>query len=536
METCQPIATASPSNHWAGLGRLQHRCRIGLFAVAFVSGLGFVTAVQAQPGHVTQPLLSAGAPEELPRFGESNSSEWSVSLQLEQMDQRLKELETAQLAQETATRNIIRQSLAEKGSNIMDTVQFGGTLETLTFWERDFDNVTSSDIILDTAELDFVITPNQWSSAALVLEYDQGNNFAFPTTEGDEVFVDRVNIRQATITIGNPEKYPLYSTLGRDTVPFGVATGNPVTDSLTIVDPLTIEVFETREDFIMFSFLAPTCCPPPTSPNPVPGPPVVHPILFNPLVRRAATSICEYCPCTPDLPPPATTWPPITCTPPYSGSIYFYNGDTTNLGENHIQQMGGHLGYFTKGNVGPCFPWTLDCGVDVNSSVFDSNFLQFEYRGFLDQIGFVPGMAAHIKSNLGPTSLVLEWNGAISNARFIDDVGTPIDIRPQAWQIQWAYQFDWNPSVESIGAQGTYFVIGYSESKDLAGVQRVIGALPPIRVGNVPEKRLSVGVGEWILPSVRLAFEYSHAIDYSVADGGTGNSADAVLSQLTLEW
>ena len=31
------------------------------------------------------------------------------------------------------------------------------------------------------------------------------------------------------------------------------------------------------------------------------------------------------------------------------------------------------------------------------------------------------------------------------------------------------YQFDWNPYVEVIGAQGTYFVIGYSESSDLGG-------------------------------------------------------------------
>ena len=137
--------------------------------------------------------------------------------------------------------------------------------------------------------------------------------------------------------------------------------------------------------------------------------------------------------------------------------------------------MGGTLGYFTKGSIGANFPWTLDCDVDVTSSVFDSDFLQFEYRPFLDQIGFVPGMAAHIKSNLGPTAVILEWNGAITNAEFIDDVGTPVDIRPQAWQVQLLYQFDWNPYVEVIGAQGTYFVIGYSESSDLGGVQRVIG-------------------------------------------------------------
>ena len=124
---------------------------------------------------------------------------------------------------------------------------------------------------------------------------------------------------------------------------------------------------------------------------------------------------------------------------------------------------------------------------------------------------------------------------SIKRFRAVDDVGTPILITPEAWQVQWAYQFDWNPSVEVIGAQGTYFVMGYSESEDLAGATRIID-LVPTRVGFVPEKRYSVGVGEWVMPGVRVAVEYSHTVDYSVAEGGTGNSADGVFTQVTLEW
>jgi len=158
--------------------------------------------------------------------------------------------------------------------------------------------------------------------------------------------------------------------------------------------------------------------------------------------------------------------------------------------------------------------------------------LQFEYRGFLDQIGFVPGMAAHVKSNFGPVALVVEWNGAITDAEFVDDLGTPFSIRPEAWQVALGYQFDWNPAVEIIGAQGTYFTIGYSESEDLAGVTRLIGGDPgaippvpptPVRVGFVPERRLSVGMGEWVLDGLRVAIEYSHAIDYD-EDPVTGSA------------
>jgi hypothetical protein len=33
-----------------------------------------------------------------------------------------------------------------------------------------------------------------------------------------------------------------------------------------------------------------------------------------------------------------------------------------------------------------------------------------------------------------------------------------------------------------------------------------------------------------------VAVEYSHNVDYDVADGGTGNSANGVFTQITYEW
>ncbi len=72
------------------------------------------------------------------------------------------------------------------------------------------------------------------------------------------------------------------------------------------------------------------------------------------------------------------------------------------------------------------------------------------------------------------------------------------------------------------------------------GVIRIVDPTAPIpdktRVGFVPERRFSIGIGEWILEGMRIAFEYSHAIDYDVPQGGSGNSADAFLMQWTYEW
>jgi hypothetical protein len=136
----------------------------------------------------------------------------------------------------------------------------------------------------------------------------------------------------------------------------------------------------------------------------------------------------------------------------------------------------------------------------------------------------------------------------MDNARFTDEAlaldsdenvttvsGKAIDITPSSWQVQIAYQLDFNPFVEVIGAQGTYLVVGYSESEDLAGAMRVIDE-ELTRVGFVPKQRLNVGIGEWLLEGLRVAVEYSHNWDYSVTKGGTGRSADGVFAQVTYEW
>jgi hypothetical protein len=219
-------------------------------------------------------------------------------------------------------------------------------------------------------------------------------------------------------------------------------------------------------------------------------------------------------------------------------------------------------------------PWTLELDVEYNGSVFESDLLRTQYRRFLGpadpadirgqaelgEIGFVPGMAASMKTTLGPVSLVAEWNGALETAHFVDDLffftgrRDRVSLKPRAWQVSLAYQFGWKPSIEAIGAQGTYLTIGYSESRDLGGVRRLNeNDLTMARVGAVPRRRLVVGVGEWVLPNLRLALEWSRAWDYSnarrvfpppafpgdpdgVTNGATRKVVDAILSMVTFEW
>jgi len=121
--------------------------------------------------------------------------------------------------------------------------------------------------------------------------------------------------------------------------------------------------------------------------------------------------------------------------------------------------------------------------VDYISSVFDSNFLQSEYRPFIAEIGRIPGLAPSLKVGFGPYSFIGEMNRATKPARFNDGTGQPITLRPSAWQVSLARQFDWNPWLESIGSQGTYVALSYSRSHDLGACSQ---RRPPTLVGSVP--------------------------------------------------
>lgn len=461
---------------------------------------------------------------------------------IETLEQRVKELEMKETAREEATRSIIRGALSKVGSKINEFVNLGGVIEVTSGWSKDFSGLTEGALRLGTVELDLEVQPNEWTLGLLKLEFDDGTRPLFLTTEGRETGVERIALGPAYMTIGNPQKFPPFVTVGRITLPFGISTGHPVTDVLSSEDPLTVEVFELRKTAIGFGLGFPTPALTPATP-PV-TPPRVRPLVINPLISALAGHL-GYAP-PPTQPPSPMPITPLPALPLFNVGLYSYAGNT--FGRTSGYRPGDHLnataGFRTRGHCGRPYdqlrgaifcPWSLGVDVNYNSSVFDSRFLEGEYQRFLNQIGFVPGMAASVKATLGPISFVGEWNGAIESARFLDDLGNAVRIRPSAWQVTLGYQFDWNPWVEDIGAQGNYITFGYSESYDLAGVTEVINTVPT-RVGSVPRRRFILSAGEWVLDGVKLAVEYVHNRDYPKHVGGTGNSANAVFTTITLVW
>jgi hypothetical protein len=490
------------------------------------------------------------------------------------LEERIQELEAEKVVHEDATRSIIAQSLSQLGSRINEFVDFGGVIEVLPGWAEDFQGGDERFIELNTLELQFEIQVTDWARGSVVVEYEDGGDLVFTTTEDDEFSIDRINVDTAFLTLGDTERVWPYATFGRVVAPFGISTGDPVADVLNIVDPLTVEVFETKKDAILIGLDFPT--PSPTPQVVTLAPPPVKPVAIAPVVGRLSR-LLGYRPTPPPHTSRFTSLPPDL--PPFTLGVYFYQGDTyekvSDAGEWILDHhLGATAGYRTRGKCRPYLggeqapedlhwlhvvcPWTLEVDVDFNSSVFDSDFLSLQYRNMLgpitdpsdirfglESIGFVPGLAASLKTSLGPVAIVAEWNGALETAKFQQDDGQPISIKPSAWQVSLAYQFGWKPWVEAIGAQGTYLTLGYSESRDLGGVRRInANDFTPFRVGAVPERRLVVGVGEWVLPNLRLAIEYARAWDYPDArvrfadlqEPPSKGAANAILSMVTFEW
>ncbi len=273
--------------------------------------------------------------------------------------------EAAKEPAEEAAREVTREptQLEELASMINEYVEFGGVIEVQGGWINDFNGVSESDIRLETAEVDFEVRVNEWATGTLIIEWDD-----------DE---DKLTVDEAFITLGDTERFPLFTQAGRLVVPFGISTGDPVADTLTIEDPLTIEVFETKEDIVLLG-------------AEVDG---------------------------------------------FNAGIYAFNGDTNERGgEDHIEQFGGTVGYRMKNdNI------AFDVDIDIISSVFDSDGLTEAFPDALES-DYVPGLAAHVKfRTAGGFSIVTEFNGALSSAEFISD-GEPVSIEPNAWQVQLGYE------------------------------------------------------------------------------------------------
>ena len=288
---------------------------------------------------------------------------------------------TASTAAEPA-KDVVKSTDVVKSAR--DKIQLGGAIEIEARSAKEFNGGRRSDLLLSTAEFDFEADVVDWAKAELSLQWVAPTT-AFPATPDD-----KITVNEAMITFAKPSVLPVYLKVGRGVVPFGISTGTTVAarldESLTITGPLTLEIFEAKEDHLLLGYKA---------------------YGFN-------------------------------------VGAYVFNGDTNNAvrsrggtRDKFLEHYGFAVGYGHKGET-----LTFDVGVGWIDSVFDTDGLSAAFPELVlaPNKGYTPGVAAFVRAGLFGFSFIGEYDTAVRQNKFTR--GTPAQqfkTQPEAWQIELGY-------------------------------------------------------------------------------------------------
>ncbi len=170
----------------------------------------------------------------------SATSGWAAEQSLEEQVQALSRQNQSQsrLLQQLQEKMAAKdgQSAPESDGGLLaainDHVELSAVVEMETGYAKDYDKTKSSDIALATIEIGLDGQVSEWSSAHILLKYEEGE-------DDDHVFVD-----EGTISLGNMDKFPVMLMAGKMYMPFGAYNSNMISD------PLTLEIGETNDSAV----------------------------------------------------------------------------------------------------------------------------------------------------------------------------------------------------------------------------------------------------------------------------------------------
>ena len=275
------------------------------------------------------------------------------------------------------------------------TTEISGLLEAEYGMGDDFDGNSGSDIVLATVEIAVDAEISEWFSGHVVLLHE----------EDDTPF----EVDQGYITFGNSFLSSFSISMGQQYLPFGVFETNLVSD------PLTLEIGETRESAIVFSY-------------------------------------------------DGTLY----------ASFYLFNGDMNEAGgDDSVDSTGFNIGYAFEGES-----INFDVGISYISNLKDSDGLSggiIEYRE-ADPVTFpepaevneyVAGFAGHLVLEWGSLTFIGEFVAAMDNFE-ADELATT-DKKPSATNMEFAYSISDDFGV-ALAFQNSVDMAGYlPESRFLLG-------------------------------------------------------------------
>lgn len=196
----------------------------------------------------------------------------------------------------------------------------------------------------------------------------------------------------------------------------------------------------------------------------------------------------------------------------FSASVFGFNGTNKEGTDNRVDNFGAAAGFAHEGDA-MSFAVTAAYINDIG----DSDNLETTIAGALGSnnvVDHVGGWALGGVAAFGPFSVIAEYIAATDEFAANEVVFRGVGAQPEAWHIEAAYSF-------TVLEKETTFALSYQ------------GTDEALAVGQ-PEERYMVGLSMALSEYVGVGLEWAHDEDYSVADGGTGESADTVTAQLAI--
>ena len=215
----------------------------------------------------------------------------------------------------------------------------------------------------------------------------------------------------------------------------------------------------------------------------------------------------------------------------FSGSVYGFSGDNKVNGENRIGSWGANLAYSREHEdliwaVGAGYINDLGDSDTLWDAVVENRNARLEelLEGedpaagsfSTDSTERTPGWTANLGVSLGGIDFIAEYLSAVTDFDPDSLSYKGRGAKPSAWNIELGYSFP---------------VFG----KDSTVAAACQGSDESVSLG-LPTERWLVGWSIDIFEHTALSFEYSYDTDYSVANGGTGNNANAFVAQLAVEF
>ena len=196
-----------------------------------------------------------------------------------------------------------------------------------------------------------------------------------------------------------------------------------------------------------------------------------------------------------------------------SVAVYAFNGSNKEEGDDQFDNFGAFFGYSTESENR-----SSSIGISYINDIGDSDGLQDALEGTVENEveNHVAGWGVSATAGLGPIGVVLEYVSAAEEFKADEIRFRDAGAKPESWNLEAGYSFD------LAGKEAT------------AGIawQRTDQALAL----ELPEDRYLVALSVGIHENIGLAIEWAHDLDYDIADGGTGESANAITGQIAIEF